>query len=1203
MLRAFCTRILTALIVLLLIVASIPAYAASSGLVISQVYGGGGNSGAPLTNDFIEIFNRGASSISLNGLSVQYTSATGVGNLGASGLITVLPNATLAPGQYFLIQEAGAAGGALSAPDATGSINMSATGGKVALVASAASVGCNGGSTPCSPAQLSQIVDLIGYDGANFFEGSSAPTLSNTTAALRKSGGCIDTDNNGADFASGTPTPRNTASTLNLCGQPLPPTGSGSASPSAIVAGDSTLLTVTVTAGSNPGSTGIAVVADLTGIGGAAAQTFFDDGTNGDLIANDNVFSFQISIGASTTAGSITLPFTVSDAQFRSSTGNIGISITRPPDVLNIHAIQGPGVKSPFDGDFVQTMGVVTAVKSNGFFIQNPDGQDDGDPNTSEGVFIFTSSKPASAAALGNLVQVRGTVAEFRSLTDPLSFTSTEISGSVQVTLLSTGNPLPSPVTLTAADTDPHGGAQELEKYQGMRVLVPSLSVVAPTQGNVNETNATATSNGVFFGVIAGVARPFREAGIQDPENLLFPPPPCCIPVFDGNPEHIRVDSDAQVGANPIDVTSGALVTNLTGVLDYLTHEYTIIPDPASPPAVSGNVAAMPLPAPDQHEITIVGMNVERFFDTVNDPGTSDAVLTPTAFANRLNKASLIIRNILNMPDIVGVEEMENLSTLQAVAAKVNSDAVAAGLDNPGYAAYLDEGNDVGGIDVGFLVKTSRISVDDVTQYGKDTQFVQPDGNSALLNDRPPLVLHAKVIATGKELPLSFTVIANHLRSLDSIDDPADGPRVRAKRLAQAHDLANLIQGFQAGGENVVSLGDYNALSVNDGFVDIMGIILGTPAPADQDVLGDGTSPVSPPLTDLLTTLPADRQYSYSFDGDAQILDHILVSDSIKNSVSRFVYAHDDADFPETFRNDPNRPERLSDHDQAVAYFTVPTDTVPPVITLPAQITVEAASPAGAAVVTWAVSAVDAVDGPTTVTCDNTSGATYPLGATLVSCSSTDSHGNTATGSFTINVVDTTPPVVSVTGVTNGANYVLGAVPAAGCTTTDSVSGVAVFAVIAVSGGTANSVGSFTATWSGAKDKAGNTAPAVRATYSVGYLFNGFFSPLGAGISGPFQTGSTVPLKWQVKNANGAFISSVSAIQSVQMAYNGSCAGNSEDAPVVADSPGSSGLRYDAGSNVFLFNWKTPKGAPAGCYSIGIVLDDGSTHSAIVVLK
>jgi uncharacterized protein len=199
-----------------------PAFAVSPDLVISQVYGGGGNTGAPYTHDYIEVFNRGTASASLDGLSLQYSSATGTGNFGAnSGQLTELPNVSLQPGQYVLVQQAGGTTG-LPLPtadlvDAT-PILMSATGGKVALVSGTTSLGCNGGSTVCDAAALARIIDLIGYDGANFFEGAAAaPTLSNTTAALRANDGCTDTDNNGADFTAGVPSPRNTLSPLKDC--------------------------------------------------------------------------------------------------------------------------------------------------------------------------------------------------------------------------------------------------------------------------------------------------------------------------------------------------------------------------------------------------------------------------------------------------------------------------------------------------------------------------------------------------------------------------------------------------------------------------------------------------------------------------------------------------------------------------------------------------------------------------------------------------------------------------------------------------------------------------------------------------------------------------------------------------------------------------------------------------------------------------
>jgi uncharacterized protein len=196
------------------------AQAISTTVVISQIYGGGGNAGAPYNSDFIELFNLSTTTVSLAGWSVQYTSATGTGNFGsATNLISPLSGA-LAPGQYLLVQEAGGATGAvLPAPDVTDvtPINMSATGGKVALVNTTTPLGCNGSSTPCPPAALATIVDLIGYDSANFFEGTAAPTLSNTTAALRASNGCVDTDDNGVDFSAVAPNPRNTASPLSPC--------------------------------------------------------------------------------------------------------------------------------------------------------------------------------------------------------------------------------------------------------------------------------------------------------------------------------------------------------------------------------------------------------------------------------------------------------------------------------------------------------------------------------------------------------------------------------------------------------------------------------------------------------------------------------------------------------------------------------------------------------------------------------------------------------------------------------------------------------------------------------------------------------------------------------------------------------------------------------------------------------------------------
>jgi uncharacterized protein len=163
-------------------------------VVISQVYGGGGNSGATLRIDFIELFNRGGSPVTITNWSVQYASASG------TSWDRTLLSGVIQPGQYYLIQEAQGSGGSASLPssDASGSINLRATDGKLALVNNSTVLS---GTAPSG----SSIIDFLGYGSANAAEGSSAGALSNTTAAVRRSAGCTETNNNRADFSVGSP--------------------------------------------------------------------------------------------------------------------------------------------------------------------------------------------------------------------------------------------------------------------------------------------------------------------------------------------------------------------------------------------------------------------------------------------------------------------------------------------------------------------------------------------------------------------------------------------------------------------------------------------------------------------------------------------------------------------------------------------------------------------------------------------------------------------------------------------------------------------------------------------------------------------------------------------------------------------------------------------------------------------------------------
>ncbi len=710
------------------------------------------------------------------------------------------------------------------------------------------------------------------------------------------------------------------------------PTATGLANPASVPVGGSTLLTVTVVAGVTPDSTGLGVTTDLSAIGGLVNAIFLDDGVLPDGSANDLIFSFGATVPAGTAVGAKSLPVTVRDDQLRTATTSILLTVAEPPPppppLYTIAEIQGTGPLSSLVGLRLRTTGVVTAQRfNNGFFVQTPDDAVDDNAATSEGLFVFTGSGGIPpAAAVGNLVDVVGTVAEFIPTTDPGSPPQTELV-SATVTELATGQGLPTPILLSAADTQPAGGLDQLERFEGMRVRVASMTVTQATQGSITEPTGVVASNGVFGAVVTGVARPFREPGIERPDALPAGTP-ATVARFDANPERLAVDSNGQVGpATTVEVAAGDLVANVVGPLDFATRTYTILQDPTSAIVVTRRASPAPVRAPRADELTVASFNVQRFFDDVDAAGIAEPVLTPAVFAARLAKASLIVRTVLHSPDIVGLQEVENLSTLQALADRVNADAVAGGESSPGYAAFLEEGNDIGGIDVGFLVKASRVSVVGVVQEGRTTTFTNPNtGASELLNDRPPLVLRATAPRPGGA-PFPITVIVNHLRSLNGVDDPTDG-RVRSKRRAQAEYLAGLIQARQTAdpGERIISIGDYNAFEFNDGYVDVIGTVKGQPA-APGDVTLASADLVNPDLVDLVDLVPTADRYSYVFRGSAQVLDHALVGQALAPYLSEdgVQFGRTDADFPETHRTNPLTPSaRLSDHDPLVAYFTLP---------------------------------------------------------------------------------------------------------------------------------------------------------------------------------------------------------------------------------------------------------------------------------------
>jgi len=179
-------------------------------VVISQVYGGGGNSGAKYTHDFIELFNRGSEAVTLKGYSLQYASATG--SFTATNT-QVLADITIQPGKYYLIQQAKGNGGtdALPTPDQapTAFLSLGGSNGKIALVSNV---------DPITDVTDKEIVDFVGFGTSDEFEGyGPIAALSAVNSGQRKLKGCKDTNDNKNDFDVAAAALRNGQTAANVC--------------------------------------------------------------------------------------------------------------------------------------------------------------------------------------------------------------------------------------------------------------------------------------------------------------------------------------------------------------------------------------------------------------------------------------------------------------------------------------------------------------------------------------------------------------------------------------------------------------------------------------------------------------------------------------------------------------------------------------------------------------------------------------------------------------------------------------------------------------------------------------------------------------------------------------------------------------------------------------------------------------------------
>ena len=856
-------------------------------LRISQVYGGGGNSGAPYTHDFIEIFNAGTTSVSLSGWSVQYASATGTGNFGATtSQITELPNVSLSPGQYFLIQGAsGTTGSPLPTPDVTDAtpINMSGTAGKVALASINVSLGCNGGSTPCTPAQLANIVDLVGYGSANFYEGSgAAPTLSNTTAALRDGDGCTDTDNNSADFAAGAPTPRNTASPTNTCG------GGGdtapyvsSTTPTGGATGVATTANLTVNFNENVNVSGSWFDITCEASGSHTAAVTGTPPTNSYTLNPDTDFLVGEMCDATIIASQVTDVDGTPDPMAADYTWRFQIAAA---NCTTIPGIQGAGYTSPCLGSVSTIPGCITGIAATGFYMQAPSG--DGNPATADGIFVYRGSTwtNPSGWAPGQQVNVSGTIIEFYNTTEFQAGNTVNVTGSCT---------LPTPVTISP-NTTPNSDPMSLyERYEGMRVAMS------------------------FNGWVVGPTKRFTSRFTAGDPEIAFVDFGSSIPSYS---RVFEMDYPGYQGINYItgglnqdlpdlDFGDGLSGSNITGVLGYQFDKYTLLVD--SPPALvtvdNADVTSNEIATdPAVYEFDICYFNVENNFDNIDDgqgdwgdwapgwPTSGSAAGLALYQAKQAGLASLIV-NKLQSCRVIGLEEMEGKQQVYNDLAA----AVGAADGSHTWTGVYVESGDSRDISQGFLYRDDVTLVGGVTPVSGATYTGRVSDSSLDFVRVPATALFRFNNATPYQVDIY--AYAFHFKSKGN-SASCSTPDCTDVRLKEAADMRDLMAYHQTNGQYAVGGGDLN---------DTIG---STPIA----VLDSSTA-----VYGLFYDLPAGARYSYIFNGESEVLDHIYLTANLAVQSPpanlwghRFSAVHVDADFPTS--------EHISDHDPLRVRLALP---------------------------------------------------------------------------------------------------------------------------------------------------------------------------------------------------------------------------------------------------------------------------------------
>lgn len=901
-------------------------------LVISEVYGGGGNTGAVFKDDFIELYNPTSMPLALDGLSLIYRSATGSQGGAAQPLTGTVP-----PHTHWLVQEAGGANTslrALPAPDARGSLNLSGTAGQVLLVK---------GTTFSGQGDLAQdalgdpnLVDMVGWGpSTTSFEHAPAPATTNSTSISRDASG-TDTNDNAEDFTEGEPDPQNSA-------------------------GSAGALTVTPVADLKVPVGDPITPVTLAATGGTPPVTWSATGLPAGLKLSGDTIS-----GTPSAAATSTVKVTATDSASPANQASFSFTVTaEQAQQHTIAQIQGTDTDvSPFAGQVVSTEGDVTADYKtggfNGFYLETGGAggtlADDKTPGASDAIFVYGSAA-AQEVNIGESVKVTGEVAEFNGLTQITN---------PDVTKLSTPLPAVVPDKIPWSDLETNA---EKEAHEG-ELMAPQGEFLVNDNYNINLYGEIGLAAGnQLLRQPTDVGPPGSQAAIdQVAYNAAH-----AVTLDDGSSTAFRPNTAPTLplpwltASTP--VSDGARVTfHEDVVLDFRNNAWKF--QPTSPVTGDGSAVATfsdeqtsrALPGNVGGKIRLATFNVQNYFPTtgedfvasggkctwyddragnhitVNTCTGADGSAGPRGAANAANfqrQQAKIVYGINHLgASIVSLEEVENSVKFgedrdSAISGLVKALNAAAG---PGTWAYapsppasdLPTLSEQDVIRSGFIYKPA-----DVQLVGPSHVLTTASGpGQAFAIAREPLAQGFK--ARGAPDSDAFLVVVNHLKSkgagtplfsdcpnggdTENTDPASNQGAFNCTRVHEVEDMLKFAreQAQALGTDRIFLAGDFNAYDHEDPI---------------EYLLKQGFTDLTPKFDPTAST--------YAYGGTWGSLDHVLASpgamsmvtgatvwqinsqESIAENYSRFNYSPTDL-------FDANSPWAASDHDPEVVGLNPP---------------------------------------------------------------------------------------------------------------------------------------------------------------------------------------------------------------------------------------------------------------------------------------